>query len=458
MSTDISTYEKNKAFQLETGEYAHISIQWLGISYAEKPLPLLEAKDGTYELTRSELEEKIKVPLDQDIWAEKKLLEQKYTPDIQKKLSHESISRADLDEFFYTNHRITICNMGDLGHGIFASKEIQAGEKIGFYAGKIRTKFHDSASDPAACFSITGTELQFDPYGSRSLLSFMQHLPLEETLNEFEFKNEEVRNKVQTANIVLKIHAVSITPTLQVPAITAYSSRKIFPKEQIGYSYGSNVYWLHMGSEPEYFFKDGTVVPREYYRQTKVQVAAEDKAYDFTVHQGIFDNVNQRLWTPIFDWNNRVIAKIPPETLLPRLRIMNCISLIYDGGCGVLKEPVALNHLTKTQAMKLTLSEKSELELLDQKGDTIKSLTVPHESQFAFKVLQKDLEENLTAKKKPGGLLTLYKVRQSYLKTLSKETPTEGLGYFCDLLKVKQEDVLNQAPEEKKTSFKTKMS
>lgn len=189
---------------------------------------------------------------------------------------------------------LVICKMSDekLGHGLFALKSIPSNTVLFIYGGTIQQARMEKTAKGHHALMYYGSNLVFNASEYRGLASYLQHLPetprfpdaktlsqvlkitgqdvpvetlkLNVELYSTEFKDSKIRNKIATENVQREYINFN-----GVPLIVFVTNRNIEKGEQLGFNYGCD-YWLDINRKkvPEYFDKEGHVIPPSAYKRT----------------------------------------------------------------------------------------------------------------------------------------------------------------------------------------------
>lgn len=261
------------------------------VFYANKPLKLGGVVE---EISVDELSKKINTPF---IYSDSLFSQGEHPPYLKensdiKKLptnplieSFEEIGFTDISAF-------VICNMGQLGHGVFANRDFEPERCLILYAGIIGER---PSSNYAFSYSKEVT-LSVDAEKVGNIARFIQHMPINFNLRTeyrekwLDYNQEKSENKPEffeywqwrnlnyysglTENDVAWANMSMGTIPLQgVPCAILYNNRKIHKGEQIGISYGQG-YWLSRNIKPELFDSNGEVIPEKKYGYKEVVVSA----------------------------------------------------------------------------------------------------------------------------------------------------------------------------------------
>lgn len=188
-----------------------------------------------------------------------------------------------------TSSNLVICNMGALGHGVFALNDIPKDTVVAIYGGTIMRGDKVSSQRDYA-ISYHQTNLSFSTLKHRGIASFMQHLPealkvpdpkrfsqilkmvgqevseddlkLNIELYSTEFSSDEARRSVAVENIRKEFLKFN-----NFPVIALVTQTDIKAGDQLGFNYGHG-YWLSRNITPEFFDKKGQILSLDLYRKT----------------------------------------------------------------------------------------------------------------------------------------------------------------------------------------------
>ena len=280
------------------------------IPYSDKPLP----QGGTIEyLSSEEFEKKLGFTYTESLQGDRKELS-KYLKD--KELLSQIRNRMDLPKDEAVLERLAnpldclvVCKMDDqVGHGLFASKDIPAGTVLFMYSGTIEAaKTYEKGDEYTYCWgSLNSNAIEkiVSAKQAGGLSRFMQHLPQDqerhkkhlkqELLKQFnpvliaerginldEFVEELMQQAKDHELEDVKFHDLKMKEQLAtgnvhvcqtvingVPVIACVAEYDIKAGEQIGFSYGES-YWKTAEKKPCYFLKDGNLIPKTAYAYRK---------------------------------------------------------------------------------------------------------------------------------------------------------------------------------------------
>ena len=202
-------------------------------------------------------------------------------PDEMLALMKEQVQKIQKVGF----ENLVVCQMGEVGLGVFASKEIPKFTVVCIYSGTIADSSAVKVDDEAMAIRSSSMVISTNSY--RGIGSLMQHLPPRKTSNNFEehwqfYKNsgtisyedlrlndelysinfdEAIENQVQVRNLekcVLNMNGI--------PVIAFLTLRDIKKGEQLGIDYNYR-YWEARGKTPELFDINGNILPRQFYKR-----------------------------------------------------------------------------------------------------------------------------------------------------------------------------------------------
>ncbi|MFN7094574.1 MAG: SET domain-containing protein-lysine N-methyltransferase, partial [Burkholderiales bacterium] len=248
------------------------------IPFAIKPLP--QGGEIVY-LTPAEFQEKFGCTYSESLHGNKEELSAYLGNEkLYKALQNVELSEPRLKDVYYRLNNplqsAVICDMGEVGYGLFASKDIAPGTVLFMYSGQVEIVGKQSIQDYYASSWLLGIDLkdkQFQQLQAKNvnplissakvgnLSRFMQHLPssLDNELGDIIFTDKNSLNAIATNNVQFCTMIINNTPTL-----VCWTENGIEKHEQIGFSYGRN-YWNFGSREPLYFDKMGAVIPTHSY-------------------------------------------------------------------------------------------------------------------------------------------------------------------------------------------------
>lgn len=256
------------------------------VMYADAPLRL----DGVHkEITLDELYHKVKPSF---VYSDALFSKGKHVPFLEKEFKPVvPSSKYFLKKFeqhgFTDISSLVICNMGSLGHGVFAGKDFEPGECFILYSGIINEDVHSESYSLYAFAYGKGTDLFVDAAEIGNISRFIQHMPLNFNLlsqqerdklecdekqlpgnkesseywqwRNIKYKSGLTEDEVAWANLSMMVILLN-----GVPSIICYNESKIKQGDQLGISYG-NGYWRRRGLKPELFDLKGSVIPETKY-------------------------------------------------------------------------------------------------------------------------------------------------------------------------------------------------
>ena len=211
-----------------------------------------------------------------------------------------------------TNENLVLCNMGQLGHGVFVAKAIPKDRVVAICSGTIihgqKTVIQDHA------YGYCQSELSISTKNYRGIASFMQHLPEEPMFKNVQQLSMMLASYGQTCSeqeLKLNIELYSTTfDSAQtrvliaieniwqeylnidgVPVIAMVTTRDIGPGEQLGFNY-SYTYWAARALAPEFFDRDGNVLSHTVYKRTFGRLCFDEFVYT-GAYKPLIDSLKQ---------------------------------------------------------------------------------------------------------------------------------------------------------------------
>lgn len=212
-----------------------------------------------------------------------------FSENIESELTSSQL-KAQVERILKVGYEnLVICNMGNLGHGVFALKNIPKNHVVAIYGGTIING--DKVSSPEDyALAFHGANMSISTKLHRGIASLMQHLPeeirfenaatLSSVLKMFgqnvseeeiklnvemystEFQSENIKSFVAKENIRREYINYN-----NIPLITLVTRRDIKAGEQLGFNYGY-CYWLSRKVTPEFFDTNGLVLSHSFYKRT----------------------------------------------------------------------------------------------------------------------------------------------------------------------------------------------
>lgn len=203
-------------------------------------------------------------------------------PASQLKKQVEKVLKAACDS-------LVICNMGEFGYGVFASKDIPKNTVVAIYGGTILSQSKVSNKADQA-FGYYGTNMCYSTLQHRGIASFMQHLTEEPRFEDAKTFSHILKRYGQDVSedqlkLNIEIYSTDFSSTAtkaliatenirreylnfnNVPLIAMVTNRDIKSGDQLGFNYGYE-YWLSRNVTPEYFDKSGNVLSWKLYKRT----------------------------------------------------------------------------------------------------------------------------------------------------------------------------------------------
>lgn len=171
------------------------------------------------------------------------------------------VDRVDLSKF-------VLCDMGELGFGLFSSRFIPRGEFLFFYSGEYRA-IPDFTHNPASIIT-TSHSVRLNMRGNESIsvdarmiggaAGFMQHAPRVVSVHK-----QSMVCAVQ--NISMDVFSWRGVQYLGVFAVTNIESG-----QPLTWDYCDNSYWKNNQIGPTYFDLQGNILPPEKHSEIKKQI------------------------------------------------------------------------------------------------------------------------------------------------------------------------------------------
>lgn len=269
------------------------------VMYADAPLRLNGVPS---EITLDELYKKVKQPF---IYSEALFSKEKHEPYLKPNSNSTTLPTSSLRKQFeqcgFTDiSSFVICNMGRLGHGVFANRDFKIGECFILYAGVITSNSADLGTENQSTYAFAyGNEinLSVDATETGNISRFIQHMPMNfesfrqkaihnTSLNFNEEQLQALKNSSdywQWRNLIYKSGlkkediawanlSMLMIPIQGVPCLVLYNTQKIHKGDQLGISYGSG-YWTRRGIKPELFDLKGDIVPTSHYGYKEIDIS-----------------------------------------------------------------------------------------------------------------------------------------------------------------------------------------
>lgn len=262
------------------------------VMYADAPLKLSKSPQ---EITVDELYQKVSHPFS---YSDTLFSREKHAPYLKKEFKSKKSSTSYFTKKFkqlgLTDiSSLVICNMGQLGHGVFANKDFEAGECFILYAGVITDSAH-SNNNSAYDFSYhRELSLYVDATETGNISRFIQHMPLnfnlhtddaqsepdydknleensKESSDFWQWKNIDYRADLTEDQVAWANLSMMVLPLQGVPGIILYNTRKINKGNQLGVSYGRGYWSTRM--KPELFDLTGNVIPETKYGYKEISI------------------------------------------------------------------------------------------------------------------------------------------------------------------------------------------
>jgi len=256
------------------------------IPVADKPLSL----GGKIEhLTPGEFQKRFGCPYHEGISIDSHSRIGQFRENITTSLSAAELKKRVEKVLMAASENLVICKMGELGHGIFTSKDIPKDTVVAIYSGTIMAgnKYTSKEDHPLGYYEA---DFSFSMKRHRGIATFMQHLPevplvpdpkifsqilkmtgqnvSEEQIKlniEFyrtDFDSTTTKERVATENIRREFLDFN-----KIPVIAMVADRHIKAGEQLGFNYGYE-YWLSRKITPEFFDKSGSILSHHLYKRT----------------------------------------------------------------------------------------------------------------------------------------------------------------------------------------------
>ena len=248
-----------------------------------------------------------------------------------------------------TSDNLVICNMGEFGHGVFASKEIPKNTVVAIYAGTIISqKKVSNAADHA--LGYYGTNMSFSTLQHRGVASFMQHLPEEPQFDDaktfsrvLKMYGQNVSEDELKLNVELYSTEFSSPATKEliatenirreylnfnnIPLIAMVTNRDIQSGDQIGFNYGYE-YWLSRNITSEYFDKNGNDLSWNLYKRTFGRLNFDTFSYTGE-YKPLIDSLKQKRASITVIDANKKSHEVPAEKLTSLLLQVNAVRMYF---------------------------------------------------------------------------------------------------------------------------------
>jgi hypothetical protein len=184
-----------------------------------------------------------------------------------------------------------ICNMGSLGHGVFAARDFEPMECFILYSGVISGGNNSKENHDYSLKYRPDIELCVNAAKVGNIARFIQHMPINFKLrSEFNqtYDNLKVNDLDETSSDYWQwrnLNYINVTesdiawanlmfmviPIQKIPCIVLFNTHKINKGEQLGQSYGYD-YWANRNIKPELFDLKGQVIPKDQYGYKEIIV------------------------------------------------------------------------------------------------------------------------------------------------------------------------------------------
>lgn len=255
------------------------------LKYSEHPL-LLESK--VEELTVQQFVAKFPQPFQ---YSDELVLDDKTTPD-QQEYKNVDMHYSIITKFFkcgFTDpSAFAVCNMAEVGHGLFADRDFGPCEVFILYSGRVVNK--SKAQSDYSMEVNQKLETCIDASESGNLARFIQHMPFnyDRYLTESEYhpgskldRNDalfwEYRNLIYKEN--LQPSEIAWSNMSAFPLVIAkkvylilYNTRALKRGDQLGLSYGIR-YWSNRAKCPALFTLSGKIVPSRKYGFREIMIS-----------------------------------------------------------------------------------------------------------------------------------------------------------------------------------------
>lgn len=246
-----------------------------------------------------------------------------------------------------SNENLVICNMGKLGHGVFALKDIPKNSVAAIYAGTLTLGDKVSSEDDQAA-GYYETSMIFSTRNHRGISSLMQHLPEEprfesaktfsNVLKSFGQDVSEEQIKLNVELYSAKFDSIKTRASIEtenirkeylsfnnIPVIALVTTKDIQAGDQLGFNYGFQ-YWLSRNVTPEFFDKAGNALMHRVYKRTFGHL--NFGSFSFTGEYGpLIDTLNQGKTSVIVVGNDKKSHKVSSAKLLRLLLSVNACSV-----------------------------------------------------------------------------------------------------------------------------------
>jgi tetratricopeptide (TPR) repeat protein len=453
------------------------------ILYSDKPLSAKNA--AIRELTPHELGHNLGFLYTESLHATGSMLSEFHkhqlgNPSIRQPVEGAPTTEAILERLCYPlEETFVVCNMGIVGHGLFACKDIPSGTVLFLYAGIIDKgrEFEKQNSDDYAMALSNDGSFTISSKKAGNLSRFMQYLPID--LNErkeniiekviaqqgrqaelaikekpemmenffkelfanawddFEgiyFQDQNIKKEVAKSNISISNILIGETSVL-----VCWAPDLIKQNEQIGFSYG-NSYWKTSQCNPIFFDKKGEIIlPFNYHlsaERSNFSNISSPQLYDNAVMNFKMGNYYQSALELI-----QAITKFGDENC-NSLEVATCYSTLASCFRDLKKSNLALQAIE--QAISIYKLHNESSEKIKQKYETCIILHFTNKNKFDLAAIYKYAINLYKANKflQSSYVLHLLIDKQQYDEQITTKLLSDRATYYSTLASCYRE--LNQ--------------
>jgi len=323
------------------------------IPYADKPL-----KQGgrITNISADELQRKLNIVYRENLTISKDMKITPFKSVIRGQISEENLIQQ-IHKLTQIGHQhLVLCEMKNVGIGVFASSDIPENTVVAIYNGTIiDEKSVNNPHDEGMLFDDTNFVISTEHY--RGIASFFQHLPLNPKQDYDIYKNFIKKNLNRDVSENLKLHyetlscnfsnsiedSVKLSNVRQefinyknIPIIAFVTDENIKAGDQLGYSYGDD-YWLSRNIVSEFFDHKGAIIPRHLYKRTFGIMRIDRFCY-----KGDYQNLINLFKKP------REIMTIPNHQMKCQVQAVDLLaSLIKANACTLVINPLIFKISTQ---------------------------------------------------------------------------------------------------------------
>lgn len=273
-----------------------------------------------------------------------------FREDITSELTSTQLKQQVEKVLKSTYDHLVLCNMGELGYGVFTSKDIPKYSVVAIYSGTLMQGSKVSnAQDHAKGYY--GTNMSFSTLQHRGIASFMQHLPEQpkcESAKAFcqvlKMHGQNVSEEQLKLNV--ELYSTKFTPAFArnfvaienikceflnfntVPVIAMLTNRAVKAGEQLGFNYGYS-YWLSRKITPELFDSNGAKLSWNLYKRTFGQLNFGSFSYTGEF-QPLIDALKKKEGTVSLKDDEKKVRNVRSSELTVLLLKANAASLSVD--------------------------------------------------------------------------------------------------------------------------------